>query len=431
MRERALRIAWRGAAVAMLLLGVPLFVLGPALAWQNGNARLQQRAETIARYVDRVHSDGHKVTPKQLEPWIGPGQWVQVVNKDIVQVGTRPGFPSQQANRLSAGGTTVTVEGTAWRVLGQVALVGVLVIMGATGTFAVASALALREARRIAAPLIYLAAQAEQVGQGQVRAQIKPCGIEEIDLVAEELRHSSERIAGKIAAERQFASDASHQLRTPLTALSMRIEEIELISGEPEVQEEARKCLEQVERLTQTVSDLLTKTRVSGGSAEAINVDHLFAHQHEEWEQAFAAKGRPLEFVNDAARFALATPGNLAQVLATLIENSLHYGGGKTLVKARPGTSSRSIFIEVSDEGEGVPDRLGAHIFDKGVSGHGSTGIGLALARELTVADGGRLELTQMRPPVFTISLGAVPLDPDKVMPKGALVSVGRRRRRF
>ena len=113
-------------------------------------------------------------------------------------------------------------------------------------------------------PLIYLAAEAEQLGSGQVRPRLRSSGIEEIDLVQAELVRSAERVAGRIAAERQFASDASHQLRTPLTSLSLRLEEIELLAGEEEVRAEAHACLEQVERLTGVVEDLLKVSRRSG-----------------------------------------------------------------------------------------------------------------------------------------------------------------------
>lgn len=97
----------------------------------------------------------------------------------------------------------------------------------------------------------------------------------------------------------------------------------------------------------------------------------------------------------------------------------------------RAGVSARSIFIDVSDEGPGVAEELAPNIFRRGVSGHGSTGIGLALAKDLVEADGGRLELTRRQPPVFTISLSAVTesLAPEKVIPKGVVFSVGRRRR--
>ena len=119
-------------------------------------------------------------------------------------------------------------------------------------------------------------------------------------------------------------------------------------------------------------------------------------------------------------------------MLATLIENSLKYGDGTTTVSTRP-SSSHGVFIDVSDEGAGVSDELAPDIFRRHVSGHGSTGVGLALAKDLVEADGGRIELRQRRPPVFSVLLNAVPrsLDPDNVLPQGALVSVGRRRRRY
>ena len=288
--------------------------------------------------------------------------------------------------------------------------------------------------RSLSAPLIYLAAQAEQIGSGGVRARVEESGIEEIDLVSEELARTGERMAGRLAAERQAAADASHQLRTPLTALSMRLEEIELISSEEEVRAEARTCLEQVERMTNVVSELLdVSKRQNGGQTEAIHILEVFNTAREEWEDQFKAAGRPLVFLDEAERPILADAGKLGQVLATLIENSLRYGDGMTRVWAHAGSSKRGVIIEVSDEGEGIDEALAPDIFEKGVSGHGSTGIGLALAHDLAQAMGGRLELKSNIPPVFTISVAAIPasLDPDRVMPEGPLISMGRRSRRF
>ncbi|MCR2053217.1 HAMP domain-containing histidine kinase [Actinomyces bowdenii] len=324
--------------------------------------------------------------------------------------------------------TTQDRSGQVSAILTVVATIVILTVVA----LAAASVVASKAARRLSAPLIYLAAEAEQLGSGQVRPRLRSSGIEEIDLVQAELVRSAERVAGRLAAERQFASDASHQLRTPLTSLSLRLEEIELLSDQEEVRAEAHACLEQVERLTGVVEDLLKiSRRTGGGTTEALHLADVFAQQREEWEPAYQQQGRTITFSDEVGHPVLATPGSLAQVLATVIENSLRYGGGATSVSVRGANGGHGVFIDVADEGLGVEEDLAPYIFDRHVSGHGSTGVGLALAKDLVEADGGRIELSQRRPAVFSILLNAVPksLDPNNVLPQGALVSVGRRRR--
>ena len=338
------------------------------------------------------------------------------------------GIPLGGAWMVLAFRTTLAPDDRAQVVLTVVLTVIILTLVALAAAYAVAAA----ASRRISAPLIYLAAEAEQLGSGQVRPRLRRSGIEEIDLVQAELVRSAERVAGRLAAERQFASDASHQLRTPLTSLSLRLEEIELLADDEEMRNEARACIEQVERLTGVVEDLLkVSRRTGGGTTEALHLGEVFAQQRDEWGPAFEAAGRTLVLRDDVDRPVLATPGSLAQELATVIENSLRYGAGTTTVSVRSANGGHGVFIDIADEGEGVDDDLAPTIFERSVSGHGSTGVGLALAKDLVEADGGRIELSQRRPPVFSILLNSVPksLDPNKVLPQGALVSVGRRRR--
>jgi hypothetical protein len=92
------------------------------------------------------------------------------------------------------------------------------------------------------------------------------------------------------------------------------------------------------------------------------------------------------------------------------LENALHHGGGTVVIRRRTTgtTPGGSVVIEVSDEGPGIPEELGARVFERAVSGRSGTGLGLALARDLAEAGGGRLELISRRPATFAVFLPRV-----------------------
>lgn len=442
MRERTTKMIVTVVTIVALMMGIPGAFFASMLTWNNAKQTLETRAQTVVRAVDRrMDADEEWVSQGTVAAWAKPVEaggaeaytTVILPGRYKITVGTPKSQPRMVTTARGRSGTTVIMEVSAYPTIREIFAVGGMFILGAIVSIAVGWSVAYRMSRRFAAPLIYLAAEAEQIGSGQVRAQLRPSGIEEIDLVQEELVRTGERMAGRLAAERQRAADASHQLRTPLTALSMRLEEIEMITDDEEVQVEVRACLDQVERMTTVISELLEESRRSQSSTEAIQILEVFNSQREEWEDQFEQAGRKLVFVDEAERPVLGETGKIAQVLAVLIENSLRYGEGETKVKARKAASSRGVLIEVSDEGPGIPGDLIDRIFETGVSGHGSSGIGLALAEDLSRSMGGRLRLKESRPPVFQLSLAALPsgFDPDLVMPAGPLISVGRRSRRF
>lgn len=441
MRRRAARMILTAVAVVALIFGIPAAVASSLIVWNTQTASLDNRAQTVQTNLDRrlrtsTLSEGYARMWAQTLVANGEPAYVEIMipqNPQPITLGEPLRGITITRSASSPDGVKVTVMISARNAIRSIVRVSGIFLLGILVSLAVGWALAARFSRRLSAPLIYLSAQAEQIGSGQVRARVKPSGIEEIDLVQEELQRTGEKMARRLAAERQLAADASHQLRTPLTALSMRLEEIEMISTEEEVQEEARSCLEQVERLTTVVTELLDTNKRHASATEAIDVLEVFNTQREEWEEAFEKADRVLRFTDEADMPILADEAKIAQVLATLIENSLRYGAGTTWVHARNSVNSRGVIIEVSDEGEGVDDELAPYIFENGVSGHGSSGIGLALAKDLIETMGGRIELSQAVPPVFTLSLAAIPAsyDPGRVMPEGALVSMGRRSRRF
>ena len=441
MRRRAARMILTAVAVVALIFGIPAAVASSLIVWNTQTASLDTRVQTVQTNLDRrlrtsTLSEGYARMWAQTLVANGEPAYVEIMipqNPQPITLGEPLRGITITRSASSPDGVKVTVMISARNAIRSIVRVSGIFLLGILVSLVVGWALAARFSRRLSAPLIYLSAQAEQIGSGQVRARVKPSGIEEIDLVQEELQRTGEKMARRLAAERQLAADASHQLRTPLTALSMRLEEIEMISTEEEVQEEARSCLEQVERLTTVVTELLDTNKRHASATEAIDVLEVFNTQREEWEEAFEKADRVLRFTDEADMPILADEAKIAQVLATLIENSLRYGAGTTWVHARNSVNSRGVIIEVSDEGEGVDAELAPYIFENGVSGHGSSGIGLALAKDLIETMGGRIELSQAVPPVFTLSLAAIPAsyDPGRVMPEGALVSMGRRSRRF
>ena len=442
MRARAVRMIVSVVAVVCVLMGLPGAFFASASVWASEQRSLEVQSQLIVHSIDRRRAAGEDTDATVLASLVWEqaksrggtlAYRIKIPDANLVTGGNAISGRTVTAVASSPSGVSVQLTSSASGALRRIAWVCALFGGGMALSTAIGWLMARSLSRDLSAPLIYLAAQAEQIGSGGVRARMESSGIEEIDLVSEELARTGERMAGRLAAERQAAADASHQLRTPLTALSMRLEEIELISSEEDVRAEARTCLEQVERMTNVVTELLDVSKRSSGQTEAIHILEVFNTAREEWEDQFEAAGRSLIFLDEAERPILADAGKLGQVLATLIENSLRYGDGATRVWAHAGSSKRGVVIEVSDEGEGIDESLAPDIFEKGVSGHGSTGIGLALAHDLAQAMGGRLELKTRRPPVFTVSVAAIPasLDPDRVMPEGPLMSMGRRSRRF
>lgn len=272
--------------------------------------------------------------------------------------------------RVSRARSDVAAEARrAWAVMGLAAL----------GALVAAMFIARREAARLAAPIAELAARAERIGSGELSLDPQPTGTPELDTLAEALALSARRLDELVTREREFSANASHQLRTPLAGLRVSLEHGDLAAASAAA-----------ERLSATVDHMLALARDVLPTAAAIDVGPLLDAAAARWQEAFRLVGRSL-----TATIALSLPdvharrGSLEQALDILLDNSLRHGGGETRLIAR--TTPGGLVVGVDDDGPGIDPERVMSIFDRHQGD--DTGIGLALARTLIEADGGRLML--------------------------------------
>jgi signal transduction histidine kinase len=404
--QRRLLISTLAVAVAaVLLLGLPLAFALSRLQAADAAAQLRRDAQTLARALQERTSDGLPADAAQAGRSL-PDRRVVIVQREArpISVGARPPAHDTISAQASTADFSVTVEADYSFLAGPVR--GGLLLIGSLALLAVAVAvgLALLQARRLSRPLEELARAADRLGSGDARPLGRRYGIQELDRVAEGLDGSAERITDLLSAERDFAADASHQLRSPRTALSMRLEEMVAAADDPDVvREEGAAALAQTERLTEVVTQLLGRARRSRSGAPTLaSIDDIVVQQTAEWDPAFRRVNRKLEVTGEKGLHAYLTPGGAAQVIATLLDNALVHGDGSVTI--RTSKTPKSVVVEVRDEGRGVPLELVPRIFERSVSGApGGTGLGLALARTVAAADGGQVVLVRPRPAVFAV----------------------------
>ncbi|MFI5615865.1 ATP-binding protein [Streptomyces sp. NPDC051567] len=406
MRRRLINSTLAVVLVVIAVFGISLVIVETRTITSSAQDRIESEALRLMAIVEANALERKSVSPVTLGEQLVVGRYARVTipGQPTVEVGRQITDSVIRGTARGEQGEVVVVEQSRASVTQEV--VRTLSVVGAVALLAVVAAvlLAVRQANRLTSPLTDLAETAERLGSGDPRPRHKRYGVPELDRVADVLDASAERIGRMLTAERRLAADASHQLRTPLTALSMRLEEITVTEDLATVREEATIALTQVERLTDVVERLLTNSRdPRTGSAVPFDLDEVVKQQLEEWRPAYRSAGRAIVRSGKQGMRAVGTPGAVSQVLATLVENALMHGGGTVALRTR--VTGNQAVLEVTDEGPGVPADLGNRIFERAISGRNSTGIGLAVARDLAEADGGRLELLQAYPPVFALFL--------------------------
>ena len=279
------------------------------------------------------------------------------------------------------------------------------------GVIGIAWLLARRQGRRIATPLERLTISARALGDGDFTIRPGRSQITEADALAEAIEATAGRLGRTLQRERAFSTQVSHQLRTPLTALLLGLESALSRPG-ADLRQAMATALRRGEQLHVTIDELLQLARENpAGNTVPLAVGDLLDAVHEHWQPAFADAGRTLRVIYPPdLPMAHGSTTAIRHVVEVLVDNALVHGAGAATVSAE--AVADGLVIKVSDEGAGLvnPDLAFAPRSaepDPGADSRGSThGIGLALARSLAEAEGGRLVLRHAVPhPVFDLLL--------------------------
>lgn len=430
MRRRIVSIAVVTALLATLLFGFPLGAFAAQFFLDRERSDVERFAETAAVSVAAELARGQR--PTRLAP-VDPDVDLALYDVDgSPRIGrglasadrtVREALEGRVASDDDAGGYLLVAvpvtDGT--RVVAVVLastgyaevrwqIAGTWAVMLGIAAAAVASAglLARLQAGRLAEPLEALSAAAQRLGEGDFSVRARESGIAEIDAVSGALAVTAVRLGDRVRYERERSADASHQLRTPLTALRLVLETA--VDQPPPVQARAvSTALEAADRLERTIEDLLQLAHDPPQPVGALDLEAVVREAAATARLGLRARGRELGVIVAASvPSARASSAAVRQVLAVLLDNATVHGDGLVSVVVRE--ASGAVAIDVADSGGGVDDpstiftrRTGA-----GEGGNGRTGVGLGLARTLAEGQGGRLTLTRARPPVFTLLLPVV-----------------------
>lgn len=410
MRRRLLA-ALAGLAIGTLLLyAVPrAFVLSDMVREQE-RRKLERTADLLEEVLDYRLVAGLRIDASTTNFLVGPDEELVITRSD----GTRFAVGSVELEQLDAvttrrtlqDGTQVTVRLSGASVDRRVSDMLLNIVLIGSAAMAVAIVLARSLSRRLSEPFTELAAHADRFGLTD-GGEAPRSGLPEADRLADALDRSRVRIAELLRAEREFSSNASHQLRTPLSALRLRVEDLaHWPETAPVVREELDAALVEIDRLAGTVTDLLELARSGGiGGWTEIELGDVVDRAVTRWRPQFAADGRRVAIPRVSHRPTVtASERSIDLVLDVLLENALAHGRGSVDVTVQD--LETHVAVRVADEGTMDP-AIGRGAFDRSVrsSASNGSGIGLALARSIAESSGARLQLVSRDPTVFELDL--------------------------
>ncbi len=257
----------------------------------------------------------------------------------------------------------------------------------------------------LARPIRRLAGTARRIAGGDLESRAVEEGSREQRDLAHAFNDMTGRLTDVLAAQREFIANASHQLRTPLTGLRLRLEAAALKAGDPELGRELVAAEAEADRLARLLSGLLSLASEGGDPGPGTRVDLADVGEEavERWRDRAEHAGHGLIVAGEGAPLVRASREDLAMALDNLIENALNYSPAGTPVTIEWGANGAWASLAVGDEGPGIPSDERERVFVRFYRGRTSaeqpgTGLGLAIVDSVARRWGGRARIESGTP---------------------------------
>jgi two-component system OmpR family sensor kinase len=390
-------------AGALLAFKLPLSVPVGAHLREDTEATVQRDATTMALLLahgdetsldtlaEAIRAYEHQ-TPGSVE--VLPS-WSRGAAADWSDAALVVTVPAHSNGAVQISYPTSALDEQVWEVWGLRALLAVGILAVAAGLGAVA-------VRRLTRPLAELLAMASRLSDGDLTARAAVTGPSETQTLARALNSGAERLETLIAAQRVFVADASHQLRTPLTALRLSLDNIADGAGDVTIREDVERATREVVRMSGLVNGLLVLARAEArtGGAEPVHLADVVEQRLALWRLEADERGIRFRLTGawDAEPVILAGFGQVEQILDNVLSNALAVSPDGATITVDVQAGGDHVVLEVRDEGPGMTAAEKARAFDRfwrgpGHTGQAGSGLGLAIVRQLAADAGGGVVL--------------------------------------
>ncbi len=333
---------------------------------------LNDLPDSLIDTVRNGQSAQQRFTDDDGEPYVGIG-----FNLQAWDVGYIEAFPLSQTERTLRGIATALLVGSLLAVL-------------------LATFFGWSTSRRLLRPLSQVADAAGEIASGTLGARLNPAEDPDLNRLAGSFNDMADAVEERISREQRFASDVSHELRSPITALTAAIEVLD--ARRSELNDRTQQALDvvvgQVRRFNDMVIDLLELSRIDANATDINREPVDIVELCDRVSQRYGYGDLPIEVPRRAKRRATLDRVRFERILGNLLDNATNHGGGPTRIAIEPSPVRRCVQIAVEDAGPGVADGERTRIFERFARGSAArnrigTGLGLALVAEHAQALGG------------------------------------------